>query len=212
MPRRDSACLLKARRQGPTTLRILDGVYPPGEDTYLILDCITRERAKLGFVLADIGTGSGILALELARTAGLVLATDLNPAAARCAHCNAELNQLSWKIDVVCSNGLEPIRTSKRLSGIVSNPPYLQEEMSVHQRIEDRAWAGGERGTETLLRFLRQAVQHLESAGSVWMVLSSSSGIDEPLREMERLGCRTQIIGETTLFFERLVVVRAIKT
>ncbi len=203
---------MKARRQGPTTLRILDGVYPPGEDTYLILDCITRERAKLGFVLADIGTGSGILALELARTAGLVLATDLNPAAARCAHCNAELNQLSRKIDVVCSNGLEPIRTSKRFSGIVSNPPYLQEEMSVHQRIEDRAWAGGERGTETLLRFLRQAVQHLESAGSVWMVLSSSSGIDEPVREIERLGCGTQIIGETRLFFERLVVVRAIKT
>lgn len=203
---------MKTRRPGPTTLRILDGVYPPGEDTYLILDCITRERAKLGFVLADIGTGSGILALEVARAAGLVLATDLNPAAARCAHCNAELNQLSRKIDVVCSNGLEPIRTSKRFSGIVSNPPYLQEEMSVHQRIEDRAWAGGERGTETLLRFLRQAVQHLESTGSVWMVLSSSSGIDEPLREMERLGCRTRIIGETKLFFERLVVVRATKT
>ncbi|MFB0569496.1 MAG: HemK2/MTQ2 family protein methyltransferase [Nitrososphaeria archaeon] len=200
------------RRQGPTTLRLLDGVYPPGQDTYLILDCIIRERAQLGFVLADIGTGSGILALEVARTAGFVLATDINPAAARCAHCNAELNLLSRKIDVVCSNGLEPIRTGKRFSAIVSNPPYLQEEMWVHQRIEDRAWAGGERGTETLLRFIRQAVQHLEPGGSVWMVLSSSSGIEEPLREMERLGCRTQIVGETRLFFERLVVVRATKT
>ncbi|MDH5362244.1 MAG: tRNA (adenine(22)-N(1))-methyltransferase TrmK [Aigarchaeota archaeon] len=203
---------MKARRQGPTTLRLLDGVYPPGEDSYLILDCITRERAQLGFVLADIGTGSGILALEVARTAGLVLATDINPMAARCAHCNAELNQLSEKIDVVCSNGLEPIRTSKKFSAIVSNPPYLQEELSVRPRIEDRAWAGGERGTETLLRFFRQAVQHLEPTGSVWMVLSSSSGIDEPLREMERLGCRTQVVGETRLFFERLVVARATKT
>lgn len=162
----------------------------------------------MGRTLADIGTGSGILALEMAQTGGLVLATDVNPAAVECAQRNAELNKLSQNVDVLCSDGLEAIRISKRFSAVVSNPPYLQQERALQPKTEDRAWAGGDLGTETLMRFVRQAVRHLKAAGSVWIVLSSSSGIEEPLRQMSRLGLRAQVVDEAKLFFERLVVVR----
>jgi len=202
---------LKARRQTPRILKLFDGVYPPGEDSYLLLDCISQRRSELGPTPADVGTGSGILALEMAQTAPAVLATDINPAAARCARLNAELSKLGQKVDVICSDGLQPIRISKKFSAVVSNPPYLPEEMSLQPTIEDRVWTGGKRGTETSLRFVRQAFQHLKPAGSLWIVLSSSSGMEESLREMRTLGYTVELVDEINLFFERLAVVRAVK-
>jgi len=202
---------LKARRQTPRMLKLFDGVYPPGEDSYLLLDCISRRRSELGSTPADVGTGSGILALEMAQTAPVVLAADINPAAARCAQRNAEISKLGQKVDVICSDGLEPIRISKKFSAVVSNPPYLPEEASLQPRIEDRVWTGGKRGVETSLRFIRQAVQHLKPAGSLWIVLSSLSGMDEPLQEMRALGYTVELVDGINLFFERLAVVKAVK-
>jgi len=192
-------------------LKLFDGVYPPGEDSYLLLDCISRRRRELGSTPADVGTGSGILALEMARACRVVLATDINPAASRCTQRNAEISKLDQKVDVICSDGLEPIRISKKFSAVVSNPPYLPEEASLQPRIEDRVWTGGKRGVETSLRFIRQAVQHLKPAGSLWIVLSSLSGMDEPLQEMRALGYTVELVDGINLFFERLAVVKAVK-
>jgi methylase of polypeptide subunit release factors len=71
----------------------------------------------------DVGTGSGALALLLARRAGRVVATDLSERALAFTRRNAELNGLD---NVETRNGsfLEPVR-GERFGVVVCNPPYV---------------------------------------------------------------------------------------
>src|SRR5512137_2455149 len=58
-------------------------VYKPEADTYLLLDA-ARAEVKAGDRVLEIGTGSGLIAAELAKVTG-VIATDINPHAVLCA-------------------------------------------------------------------------------------------------------------------------------
>lgn len=71
----------------------------------------------------DLGTGSGVQALVLARQAGSVTATDVNPRALDFVRFNAALNQLG---NVLPQEGswFGPVQGST-FDAIVSNPPYV---------------------------------------------------------------------------------------
>ncbi len=58
-------------------------VYIPDADTYLLLDA-ARAEVKAGDRVLEVGTGSGLIAAELAKVTGVV-ATDINPHAVLCA-------------------------------------------------------------------------------------------------------------------------------
>ncbi len=93
---------------GPTpAAEALAGLLVPGEvDTAL-----------------DLGTGSGLLALLLARQARTVLATDVNPAALRYAALGASLNSVP-NIEVRSGSLFEPVG-STLFDRILSNPPFV---------------------------------------------------------------------------------------
>jgi SAM-dependent methyltransferase len=71
----------------------------------------------------DIGTGSGVQALELARHAERVVATDVNPRAVAFARFNAVLNGCA-NVEVRAGSLFEPVE-DERFHLIVSNPPYV---------------------------------------------------------------------------------------
>src|ERR1041384_5636970 len=74
--------------------------------------------------VAEVGTGSGILALAAARAgAELVVATDINPNASLSANENAEINGLGGKVTGVCMNLLAAIKPGPRFDVILSSPP-----------------------------------------------------------------------------------------
>ncbi|VVB60123.1 putative S-adenosylmethionine-dependent methyltransferase [uncultured archaeon] len=68
-------------------------VYEPAEDTFLLISALQNLNLE-GKNVLEIGTGSGIIALVLAKKAKHVLAVDINPEAVKCAKENAEQNKI----------------------------------------------------------------------------------------------------------------------
>ena len=91
--------------------------------------------------VADIGTGSGILALAAARAgASHVTAVDVNPSAALTAAENARANGHSDRFTAVCSNLFSALAPVALFDVIISSRPSFPGEP---RDIADRAWHAG---------------------------------------------------------------------
>lgn len=77
-----------------------------------------------GQEIADIGTGSGLLALLAARSGARALALDINPAAVGCASANSRRNSLAERMEVLESDVFEAVETGRRFDLVVTNPPF----------------------------------------------------------------------------------------
>jgi len=140
--------------------------YEPAEDSLLLLEQV--KRYAKGKVL-DMGTGSGILAIEAARNADSVVAVDINPIALRIAKRNAlkhSIRNLSFRRSDLFSN------VRGRFDLVIFNPPYLPQD----KEIEDSAIYGGKHGHETVERFLCEAGSHLADDGAILLLFSSLTG------------------------------------
>lgn len=80
-------------------------------------------------ILADIGTGSGNLAIAMAINAEntKILATDISPAAIAVAKRNVERHYLQDRVTLFCGDMLAPIKDSgyPQLDMVICNPPYI---------------------------------------------------------------------------------------
>ncbi|WP_377270102.1 methyltransferase [Peterkaempfera sp. SMS 1(5)a] len=106
----------------------------------------------------DLGAGSGVQALHVARHAGRVTATDLNP---RALHFTRLTVALSGFDNVGTAQGslYEPVQ-DRRFDLIVSNPPFV---ISPVGRLTYRD--GGMPGDDLCHRLVREAADHLEPGG-----------------------------------------------
>lgn len=121
----------------------------------------------------DLGTGSGVQALHLARHADRVVATDLNPRAVELARLTMDLNGL----DVTVRSGslYEPVHR-ERFDLVVSNPPYVMSPPAPEgRRLVYRE--GDFRGDGLVRAVVRGAREHL-AEGGVLQVLANWADID----------------------------------
>ncbi len=158
-----------------TTIAVncLESVYCPSDDTFLLIDAL---EVMPGDRALEIGCGSGLVSLHLAKAGAEVTAVDVNYEAAICAKAAAGLNDLRLK--VIRSDLFQNVHGCFDL--IVFNPPYLRGEGT---DVSDLAWAGGRTGTETLGRFLEQAPEHLNLGGRIVVIVSSDME-KVPLKEI----------------------------
>ena len=141
------------------------------------------------FRIADVGTGSGCIALALAKELpqAEIHATDISSAALEIARANAARHQLANRIEFREADllaGFEP----ESFDFVVSNPPYVgkSEEDTVQlevRKFEPRnAVFAGHTGSEVIERLIPQAQNILKPGG--WLVMEISGTIAERVRAL----------------------------
>jgi release factor glutamine methyltransferase len=144
----------------------------PRPETEGLVD-LALLRVREG-VAADVGTGTGALALSLAREGEFsgVIGTDVSPGALELATQNGERNALlvSWRLGDL----LAPL-AGERLDLLVSNPPYLSTleydalDPSVRDYEPATALIGGLDGLDFYRRLLAEAPAVMAPGG--WIAL-----------------------------------------
>lgn len=143
-----------------------------------------------GLLIADIGTGSGCIAVALAKElpGAYVYATDTSAAALEVARRNAFRHGVADRVQFVRCALLEPICGSKPSSNsrlifdlIASNPPYIgrREADSLPREVREHepeaALYGGEEGYELYPDLISQAARHLKPGGLLVLELGHNS-------------------------------------
>jgi methylase of polypeptide subunit release factors len=156
-----------------------------------------------GCRVADIGTGSGILALAAARAgAAEVVAVDINPNAARAARDNARQNGLGAKVTGVCSNLLSGLAARPLFDVILSSPPSFSGEPL---DLADRAWHSGPNNRD-IAQLFDQARERLKPGGRMYVLFSSDSDLEQMSAMIDHAGLRACLVGERSIFIESFVL------
>jgi len=187
-----------------------DDVYPPAEDTYLLLDAALAEASPEDLVL-EIGSGRGILSVELAPKVRRLIVTDINPHAIRVTIDRARASGVACTIEFVRADLFRGISESFDL--VLFNPPYLptNPEERTGQWI-DYALDGGANGRETVERFLKDLRTHLRPGGRALLLISSHTGIREVQETAHAFGLTTVVVASERCFFEQLYVLKITAT
>jgi release factor glutamine methyltransferase len=160
------------------------------------LERIGQKKRSKPLRIADVGTGSGCLAVALARELleAEVFATDISVATLEVARRNAARHGVSERVQFIEANLLDPFLTAwpdssdARFDLIVSNPPYIglgeREKLPREIREHEPAAAlfGGERGVEIYAPLMDQAAKLLGSGGS--LVVELGDGALGPVQEL----------------------------
>jgi release factor glutamine methyltransferase len=153
--------------------------------------------------VADVGTGSGILALAAARAgAASVVALDINPNAAKAAAENAHANGLSKPIMVVGSNLLSALAPRPLFDVILSSPPSFAGEP---RDVADRAWHAGPNYRDIAMLF-NQARKRLAFGGCMYVLFSTDSDLDLLGNLIRRAGFAARLVAEQSIFIESLII------
>ncbi|HNX40546.1 MAG TPA: methyltransferase [Methanothrix sp.] len=187
-----------------------DEVYPPAEDTFLLLAAAQAEARPQDSVL-EIGCGSGLISRELAGRVRRLAATDINPHALRAAKAamagEAPEGPGASEVDFVRADLFFGIKG--RYDLVLFNAPYLPTEPEERTgRWIDRALDGGASGREGVDRFLADLAGHLNPEGRALLLISSLTGLPEVLESAATACLEAQVVASERCFFEQLHVLR----
>jgi release factor glutamine methyltransferase len=174
-------------------------LIPRPETEHLIETVLPLARSLPAPRIADVGTGSGAIALALAHElpSAEIHATDSSPAALEIAEANAARLQLEFRPrpggeherrlffhDTDLLNGLQ----ASAYDFVVSNPPYVGESEEDHVQLEVRKFEprsavfAGPTGLEVIEKLVPSAYIALKPGG--WLVMEISGTIAEGVRRL----------------------------
>ena len=188
--------IVKRRREG-TPLQHLIGEVPffglrfrvsrdaliPRPETEELLDhiltLVPRER---DIACLDLGTGTGVIAVCLARyfPRATVTALDCSDRALELARANAALNGVEDRIAFVESHWFDGVEG--RYDLIASNPPYVAEEEMTALPAEVReheprvALDGGPGGLREIASLIETAPEHMKPDGLLFLEIGQGHG------------------------------------
>ena len=165
--------------------------------------CFIDGLELKGKSVADVGAGSGILALAAARAgAEQVVAVDINPYAVTATRENARRNGAGDRIVTLCSHLLSAVAPRPLFDVIVSSPPSFPGEP---KDLADRAWFAGP-GYRDIAALFAQAGERLKPDGRFYLLLSSDSdlGLLGDLTRAARF--TTRLVAKRSIGFEFFIL------
>ncbi|MFO7901207.1 MAG: peptide chain release factor N(5)-glutamine methyltransferase [Pirellulaceae bacterium] len=171
-----------------------DVLVPRPETEELVMAAIDVVKETAGEdaspVIADVGTGSGVVGICLAKqlSGARVWATDISQAALEIARRNRDMNDVADRVELLCGNLLAPVPEEIWFDLIVCNPPYVTtaEYAQLARDVRDhepyQALVAGERGTEIIERLIPQAARKLKTGG--WLLIEISPMIERAVYEL----------------------------
>ncbi len=151
-----------------------DTLIPRPETELLVEAALARIPEDAAWEIADLGTGSGAIALALAseRPACRITALDRSEKALAVARENAKRLGIQ-NIEFLCGSWFEPL-AGRRFQMIVSNPPYIPQYDPHLQQGDVRfepmtALASGKEGLDDIRQLISGAPHHLRPPG--WLLL-----------------------------------------
>ncbi|MCH2115135.1 MAG: peptide chain release factor N(5)-glutamine methyltransferase [Pirellulales bacterium] len=163
-----------------------DVLIPRPETELLVVRAIdlAKEFQSGGvFRIADVGTGSGILAVTCAKhvQGSSVLALDICPAALVVARRNADRHGVAEHMEFLQSDLFSEHSSVAEFDLILSNPPYVtsaemgQLDADVRDHEPHLALDGGEQGTTVIEQLIPQATERLRPSGWLLMEVGPTS-------------------------------------
>lgn len=151
----------------------------PRPETEHLLALITEKLSAAPARILDLGTGSGAIALGLARhyPEAKVTALDVSAEAVELTRENIARNQLADRVTALQSDWFSALDAAARFELVVSNPPYLTAAEAADTAAEIRqyepslALTPGVTGMEALTPIIAGARDRLETGG--WLALET---------------------------------------
>lgn len=161
-------------------------LIPRPETEHLIEVVLPLARGLSNPRIVDVGTGSGCIALALAKElpSAEIHATEISPAALELAEANAARLQMSHRIRFHDADLLS--RADGLFDFVVSNPPYVGESEEDQVQLEVRKFEprnavfAGPTGLEVIARLIPQAGERLNPGA--WLVMEISGTIVDGVR------------------------------
>ena len=166
-------------------------MYEPQEDSFLLLRNVEGIKGKK---VLDMGTGSGIIALSLAKE-NEVTAVDIDEEALDFVRKKAK--EMGLKVKCFKSDLFERVR--EKFDVICFNPPYLPED----KFDKGRDTTGG---MGLIERFLKKAKGHLREGGVIYLIFSSLTGDVPSLAK--KMGYEVEILEKEHYFFEDIYLIK----
>lgn len=170
------------------SVKVDERVLIPRQDTEVLVEEVEkyiRDNRMEKASLLDLCTGSGIIAISLAKKYPKlkVTATDVNDDALSLARENIKAIGLEKNIKTVKSDLFEDLK-KRKFNIIVSNPPYIPTSIlsSLQREIYDYepliALDGGDDGLDFYRRIITQAPVHLKKKGAVFLEIGYNQAAD----------------------------------
>ena len=150
-----------------------DVLIPRPETEGLVVRSLDLVKSAAAPRIADVGTGSGAIAVTLAKQLprATLVATDIAPAALAVAQANAERHGVAERITFVECDLLADPQAAGPWDVIVSNPPYVREDeypalpRDVRDHEPKTALVAGPTGVEIVTRLAAEAAERLAPGG-----------------------------------------------
>jgi len=165
---------------------VTPAVLIPRPETELLVELALdwlRQHQSVGCLVADVGTGSGAIAVSIAANTTpdvTILASDVSPESLRIAKQNARKHGVNEHIAFLHGDLLDPLPEPVHL--ILSNPPYIASDIiptlmpEVRDHEPQMALDGGPDGLRVIEQLLAQAPAQLLPDGAIFLEIGYDQG------------------------------------
>ncbi len=188
-------------------LAVTPAVLIPRPETEVLVEAALDRLPQVGKLrIADVGTGSGAIAIAIASRLpqAEVTAIDISPPALALARRNAETHHVTARVHFLEGDLLSTLPAgAEPFDAILANPPYIPESdrASLHPQVRDfepaTALFAGTHGLSIYERLIPQARQHLARAGLLAMEIGAGQqpAVTALLRDWHAVQCLPDLQG-----------------